>query len=101
MRFGSRRAWGGGGGGLRGGIIHAKPADELIYRGCWYGLALAPLGGMLARTGGGAGRPTERKVAFDGFEATIHEDKNDPDPPHPTVSTLPQYPNPYLLPLHI
>ena len=37
---------------LREGMIHAKPASELTYRGCWYGLALAPVGSILARAGG-------------------------------------------------
>ena len=42
---------------LREGMIHAKPASELTYRGCWYGLALAPLASILVRAGG-AGRRT-------------------------------------------
>src|SRR5208337_1489363 len=72
---------------LREGVIHAKPAHELTYRGCWYGLALAPLGSILARAGG-AGRKTERKVAFDGFEGTMHEDKTERDRRYGTVYTV-------------
>jgi hypothetical protein len=86
---------------LREGIIHAKPADELVYRGCWYGLALAPLGRMLARVGGGAGRPTERKVAFDGFEGTMHEDKTERDRRYGTVYTVGEYANAYLVRLEM
>ena len=85
---------------LREGIFHAKPADELIYRGCWYGIALAPLGRMLARAGG-RGRPTERKVAFDGFEGTMHEDKTERDRRYGTVYTVGEYANAYLVRLEM
>src|SRR6202158_3581021 len=85
---------------LREGIFHAKPASELIYRGCWYGLALAPIGGMLARAGG-RGRPTERKVAFDGFEGTMHEDKTERDRRYGTVYTVVEYANAYLVRLEM
>jgi ferredoxin len=85
---------------LREGIIHAKPASELVYRGCWYGLALAPLGSMLARAGG-RGRPTERKVAFDGFEGTMHEDKTERDRRYGTVYTVGEYANAYLVRLEM
>ena len=85
---------------LREGIFHAKPANELIYRGCWYGLALAPLGTML-----GARRrprpPTERKVAFDGFEGTMHEDKTERDRRYGTVYTVAEYANAYLVRLEM
>jgi hypothetical protein len=85
---------------LREGIIHAKPASELVYRGCWYGLALAPVGSMLARAGG-RGRPTERKVAFDGFEGTMHEDKTERDRRYGTVYTVAEYANAYLVRLEM
>jgi ferredoxin len=85
---------------LREGVIHAKPAGELTYRGCWYGLALAPLGSMLARAGGAA-RPTERKVAFDGFESTMHEDKTERDRRYGTVYTVAEYANAYLVRLEM
>jgi ferredoxin len=85
---------------LREGVIHAKPAGELTYRGCWYGLGLAPLGGMLVRAGG-AGRPTQRKVAFDGFETTMHEDKTERDRRYGTVYTVAEYANAYLVRLEM
>jgi hypothetical protein len=85
---------------LREGVIHAKPAHELTYRGCWYGLALAPLGSMLVRAGG-AGRKTERKVAFDGFEGTMHEDKTERDRRYGTVYTVAEYANAYLVRLEM
>src|SRR5271156_2289403 len=85
---------------LREGIIHAKPASELVYRGCWYGLALAPIGSMLARAGG-RGRPTERKGAFDGFEGTMHEDKTERDRRYGTVYTVAEYANAYLVRLEM
>ena len=85
---------------MREGVIHAKPAGELTYRGCWYGLALAPLGSILARAGG-AGRRTERKVAFDGFEGTMHEDKTERDRRYGTVYTVAEYANAYLVRLEM
>src|ERR1700722_789784 len=85
---------------LREGVINAKPADQLTYRGCWYGLALAPLGSMLVRAGG-AGRRTERKVAFDGFEGTMHEDKTERDRRYGTVYTVAEYANAYLVRLEM
>ena len=85
---------------LREGVIHAKPASELIYRGCWYGLALAPIGSALVRAGG-AGRHTERKVAFDGFEGTMHEDKTERDRRYGTVYTVAEYANAYLVRLEM
>jgi len=85
---------------LREGVIHAKPAGELTYRGCWYGLALAPLGAMLVRAGG-AGRRTQRKVAFDGFETTMHEDKMERDRRYGTIYTVAEYANAYLVRLEM
>jgi ferredoxin len=82
---------------LREGVIHAKPATELTYRGCWYGLALAPLAGA-----GGARRSTERKVGFDGFEGgAMHEDKTDRDRRYGTVYTVAEYANAYLVRLEM
>src|SRR5271166_6654131 len=85
---------------LREGVIHAKPADQLTYRGCWYGLGLAPLGSILARAGG-AGRRTERRVAFDGFEGPMHEDKTERDRRYGTVYTVADYANAYLVRLEM
>jgi hypothetical protein len=85
---------------LREGVFHAKPASELTYRGCWYGLALAPIGSILARAGG-ARRRTERKVGFDGFEGTMHEDKTERDRRYGTVYTVAEYANAYLVRLEM
>jgi hypothetical protein len=85
---------------LREGVIHAKPASELTYRGCWYGLALAPIGSVLARAGG-ARRRTERKVGFDGFEGTMHEDKTERDRRYGTVYNVAEYANAYLVRLEM
>jgi hypothetical protein len=85
---------------LREGVIHAKAAAELTYRGCWYGLGLAPIGSMLARAGG-AGRKTERRAAFDGFEGTMHEDKTERDRRYGTVYTVAEYANAYLVRLEM
>jgi ferredoxin len=85
---------------LREGVIHAKRADELTYRGCLYGLGLAPIGSILARALG-AGRRTERKVAFDGFEGGMHEDKTERDRRYGTVYTVAEYANAYLVRLEM
>ncbi len=85
---------------LREGVIHAKPAGELTYRGCWYGLGLAPIGSILARAMG-VGRKTERKAAFDGFEGTMHEDKTERDRRYGTVYTVTEYANAYLVRLEM
>jgi ferredoxin len=86
---------------LREGIFHAKPASELTYRGCWYGLALGPVGSLLARVGG-AGRATERKVAFDGFETgSMHEEKTERDRRYGTVYKVAEYANAYLVRLEM
>jgi hypothetical protein len=55
---------------------------------------------MLARAGG-RGRPTERKVAFDGFEGTMHEDKTERDRRYGTVYTVGEYANAYLVRLEM
>jgi hypothetical protein len=85
---------------LREGVIHAKPASELTYRGCLYGLGLAPIGSILAHALG-AGRRTERRVAFDGFEGTMHEDKTERDRRYGTVYTVAEYANAYLVRLEM
>jgi ferredoxin len=85
---------------LREGVIHAKPASELTYRGCLYGLGLAPIGSILARALG-AGRRTERKVGFDGFAGTMHEDKTERDRRYGTVYTVAEYANAYLVRLEM
>ncbi len=85
---------------LREGVVHSRPANELTYRGCWYGLVLSPLGSILVKAGG-AGRKTQRKVAFDGFETRIHEDKLERDRRYGTVYTVAEYANAYLVRLEM
>ncbi len=83
---------------LREGVVHAKPASELTYRGCWYGLALAPLGSLLTR---GGRKKTERKVAFDGFDTNIHDDKTERDRRYGTVYTVREFNNAYVVRLEM
>lgn len=85
---------------LREGILHAKPASEMIYRAAIYGLAIAPLGAVLAR-GGAKGRKVERKVAFDGFQTNLHDDKLERDRRYGTVYTVKEYSNAYLVRLEM
>ncbi|HUO06194.1 MAG TPA: 4Fe-4S dicluster domain-containing protein [Candidatus Binataceae bacterium] len=85
---------------LREGILHAKPVSEMIYRGCWYGLALAPIGAMLAKAGGGSHR-VDRKVAFDGYEVSMHDDKLERDRRYGTVYTVKEFANAYLVRLEM
>ena len=84
---------------LREGVLHAKPASELTYRGCWYGLALAPLGALLVR-GGGMLR-VERKVGFDGFTSDLHDEKVERDRRYGTVYVVAEHANAYLVRLEM
>ncbi|HVN63170.1 MAG TPA: 4Fe-4S dicluster domain-containing protein [Candidatus Binataceae bacterium] len=86
---------------LREGIFEAKPAGEMTYRGSWYGIVLAPLGAILARAGGGGRRSVERKVAFDGYEIPMHDDKTERDRRYGTVYTVAEYANAYLVRLEM
>src|SRR5215467_13314511 len=85
---------------LREGILHAKPASEMIYRAAIYGLAIAPLGAVLTR-GGAKGRKVERKVAFDGFQTNLHDEKLERDRRYGTVYTVKEYANAYLVRLEM
>lgn len=85
---------------LREGILHAKPASEMVYRAAVYGLAVAPLGSILAR-GGALGKKVERKVAFDGFQTTMHDEKTERDRRYGTVYTVKEYSNAYLVRLEM
>jgi ferredoxin len=85
---------------LREGILHAKPASEMIYRAAIYGLAIAPLGAILTR-GGAKGRKVERKVAFDGFQTNLHDEKVERDRRYGTVYTVKEYANAYLVRLEM
>ncbi len=85
---------------LREGILHAKPASEMVYRAAAYGLAIAPLGAILTR-GGAIGRKVERKVAFDGFQTNMHDEKLERDRRYGTVYTVKEYANAYLVRLEM
>ncbi len=84
---------------MREGILHGRPADEIIYRASFYGLALAPLGALLA----GRSKPgrMERKVAFDGFMIDLHGEKTERDRRYGTVYTVSEHPNAYLVRLEM
>jgi len=86
---------------LREGILHAKPASELVYRAAAYGLAIAPLGSLLARGGGGGSKKVERKVAFDGFQTDLHDEKTERDRRYGTIYTVKEYANAYLVRLEM
>ncbi len=85
---------------LREGVVHAKPAHELTYRGCWYGLALAPIGSLLIRAGGGTKR-IARKVAFEGYSIDVHDEKTERDRRYGTIYTIDEYANAYLVRLEM
>jgi ferredoxin len=85
---------------LREGILHAKPASEMIYRAAIYGVAIAPLGAVLTRGGAKAGK-VERKVAFDGFQTNLHDEKLERDRRYGTVYTVKEYANAYLVRLEM
>jgi hypothetical protein len=55
---------------------------------------------MLAKAGG-QGRPTNRKVAFDGFSGTMHDDKLERDRRYGTVYKVADYSNAYLVRLEM
>ncbi len=84
---------------LREGIFQARPASELVYRGCAYGFALAPLGAILAR-GARLGRSI-RKVSFDGFTSDQHDPKLERDRRYGTVYTVMEHANAYLVRLEM
>jgi ferredoxin len=84
---------------MREGILHGKPAGEIIYRAAPYGLLLAPLGAILA--GGSKLRSAERKVAFDGFMSDLYDDKTERDRRYGTVYTVSEHANAYLVRLEM
>ncbi|MFZ0888035.1 MAG: hypothetical protein WA005_06260, partial [Candidatus Binataceae bacterium] len=84
---------------LREGIFQAKPASELTYRACPYGLALAPLGGLLVR--GSKFTHAVRKVAFDGFTSDLHDEKTERERRYGTVYTVDECANAYLVRLEM
>jgi ferredoxin len=84
---------------MREGILHGKPANEITYRAAIYGLAIAPLGGILG--GGSKLRSSERKVAFDGFMSDLYDEKTERDRRYGTVYTVSEHANAYLVRLEM
>ncbi|HLI79113.1 MAG TPA: 4Fe-4S dicluster domain-containing protein [Candidatus Binataceae bacterium] len=84
---------------MREGMLHGKPANEIIYRAAIYGLPLAPLGAALA--GGSKLRSSERKVAFDGFMSDLYDEKTERDRRYGTVYTVSEHANAYLVRLEM
>lgn len=84
---------------MREGILHGKPAAEITYRAACYGMALAPLGSILA--GGAKVRRRERKVAFDGFMVDLHDDKLERERRYGNVYTVSEHAGAYLIRLEM
>jgi len=84
---------------MREGMLHGKPANEIICRAAIYGLPLAPLGAALA--GGSKLRSSERKVAFDGFMSDLYDEKTERDRRYGTVYTVSEHANAYLVRLEM
>lgn len=84
---------------MREGILHGKPSKEITYRAAIYGLAIAPLGSILA--GGSKLRSSERKVAFDGFMSDLYDEKTERDRRYGTVYTVSEHANAYLVRLEM
>jgi ferredoxin len=84
---------------LREGILHAKPASELIYRAAIWGLPLAPLGALLAR--GSHFSRVKRTVGFDGYTTDFHDEKVERDRRYGTVYTVNEHSNAYLVRLEM
>ncbi len=84
---------------MREGVIHSRPASEITYRAAAYGLALAPLGAVLA--GGKKLQRTVRKVGFDGYMVDTYGDKIERDRRYGTVYTVSEHANAYLVRLEM
>jgi hypothetical protein len=84
---------------MREGILHGRPANEMIFRAAIYGLAIAPLGAILA--GGKKLRTSQRKVAFDGFTSDLYDEKTERDRRYGTVYTVSEHANAYLIRLEM
>src|SRR6202050_59253 len=84
---------------MREGILHGRPSKEMTYRAAIYGLAVAPVGAILA--GGKRLRSSQRKVAFDGFTSDLHDEKTERDRRYGTVYTVTEHANAYLIRLEM
>ncbi len=84
---------------LREGILHAKPASELVYRAAIWGIPLAPLGALLAR--GSHFSRVKRTVGFDGYTTDFYDEKVERDRRYGTVYTIAEHSNAYLVRLEM
>jgi len=84
---------------LREGILHAKPASELIYRAAIWGIPLAPLGALLAH--GSHFSRVNRTVGFDGYTTDFYDEKIERDRRYGTVYTIVEHSNAYLVRLEM
>jgi len=84
---------------LREGILHAKPASELIYRAAIWGIPLAPLGALLVR--GSHFSRVKRTVGFDGYTTDFYDEKVERDRRYGTVYTVDEHSNAYLVRLEM
>jgi ferredoxin/HSP20 family molecular chaperone IbpA len=84
---------------LREGILHAKPASELIYRAAIWGLLLAPLGALLVR--GSRFSRVKRTVGFDGYTSDLYDEKIERDRRYGSVYTIDEHSNAYLVRLEM
>jgi ferredoxin len=84
---------------LREGILHAKPASELVYRAAIWGIPLAPVGALLAR--GSHFSRVKRTVGFDGYTTDFYDEKVERDRRYGTVYTIDEHSNAYLVRLEM
>ncbi len=84
---------------LREGILHAKPASELVYRAAIWGIPLAPLGALLVR--GSHFSRVKRTVGFDGYTTDFYDEKVERDRRYGTVYTIDEHSNAYLVRLEM
>ncbi len=84
---------------LREGILHAKPASELVYRAAIWGIPLAPLGALLVR--GSHFSRIKRTVGFDGYVTDLYDEKIERDRRYGTVYTVEEHSNAYLVRLEM
>lgn len=80
---------------LREGILHAVPADQVVYRAAWYApplaVAFAPFTRLLRR------RKVAGSVGVDGFHSGEFEEKKERERRYGEVYTLEPHSNGYLL----
>ncbi len=82
---------------LREGLMQARPADEIVYRGSWYGLPLAIVAAPLLRLLGSPPDDQRGTVGVDGFHGGEFEDKLERERRYGEVYTIEERENGYLL----